>query len=281
MRVRICSRSPASGDERGLLRERVDEIAPALGARVEPLERDERRGVLRLDLLRAAEILDRLLRLVELLVVGDGDDEQELALERGQLLLALAGRERLLVQRDERLPGVHDRRQVLERLARGRRLGALAEGLGVGVPGLLAVAELALELADAQQQRDALGGRLLAAELDALDLDETGQLLGLLVDRLEHLDGRHLQLGVAVRQIGLQGRARAHVRRVELERLAIGRHGARGIAEVLVEHGAAPELELRDGRSRRQGDLLLHDERELGPLAEALIDAIERHQRRS
>ena len=46
-----------------LLRRRVDEIAPALGARVEPLQRDQRRRVLGLDALRAAEVFDRAFRL--------------------------------------------------------------------------------------------------------------------------------------------------------------------------------------------------------------------------
>ena len=69
-------------DQLRLLEQRFDQIAPALGAGVEALQRHQRRRVLGLDALGAAEVLDRLLGFLQLLVVGDGDDQQELALQR-------------------------------------------------------------------------------------------------------------------------------------------------------------------------------------------------------
>ena len=264
-------------DQRELLGERLDQIRPALGARVQPLERHQRRRVLGLDRLRAAEVLDGLLRLLQLLVVGDRDHQQQLALERRRQLLLAA--ERPLVQRHQRRPVVEDRRQVLQRLARRRRLGVLGERARVGVPRLLGVAQLGLERADAQQQRHALAGVLLVIEPDALDLDQARGVVGLLVDRLEHLDGDHLQLAVA--EISLQRGLGAGVIRLERERLFVGRDGACAVAEVLFEQRAAPELELGDPRHiGREIDLLRQRRRQLFPAAEAEVDPIERDQRR-
>ena len=108
-------------DQLRLLEQRVDQIAPALGAGVEPLQRHQRRGVLGLDALGAAEVLHGALGVTQLLVVGDRDDQQQLALERrGELLFPLVDK-RLLVERDQRLPVVEDVGEVLERLARRRR----------------------------------------------------------------------------------------------------------------------------------------------------------------
>ena len=118
------------------------------------------------------------------------------------------------------------------------------------------------------------------AELDALDFDQPGEVVVRLVDRLQHLDRRALQLPVAVRQVGLQGGARADVRRVDLQRLAVGRHGAGAVFQVLLLHGAAAELQLGDrGHVGRQIDLLGDRRRQVLPATELLIKAIERRQR--
>ena len=140
--------------------------------------------------------------------------------------------------------------RMLARFSSASRAGCRRRALGdrarVRLPRLVGVPQLAFQLADPQQQVDALVGLLLVAELDALDLDQAGEIVVRLVDRLQDLDGRALQLAVAVRQVRLQRRARADVRRIQLQRLAVRRHRARAVLEVLL---AAPR---RAGTSARR-----------------------------
>ena len=157
MRMWISSRSAASVTAR-LLQQRVDQIGPALGAGVEPLQRHQRRRVLGLDALRPAEVLDRLLRLLQLLVVRDRDHQQQLALQRRRQLLLALGRSAFSYSATS---CCHLSMMVARRsssLRAGRRRRVLLERAGVGVERLVAVADLALQLADPQQQRHALVG---------------------------------------------------------------------------------------------------------------------------
>ena len=71
---------------------------------------------------------------------------------------------------------------------------------------------------------------VLARELDLVDLDELLPLLELLVDRLE--DARGLELVRVVAEALLQRLARALVRRVEVEDVAVALDGAGDVGEV-------------------------------------------------
>ena len=118
-------------------------------------------------------------------------------------------------------------------------------------------------------------------ELDALDFHQSREVVVRFVDRFQHRNGRALQLTVAARQIRLQRGARADVRRIDLQRLAVRRHGARAVLQILLEHGAAPELQLGDGgHVGREVDLRFDRLRQLFPASELLVDPIERRQRR-
>src|SRR6185312_3631740 len=190
-------------------------------------------------------------------------------------------RQRLLVQRDERLPVVEDVGQVLQRLAGWRRGRALREGARIRLPGLIGVPELPFQLADAQEQIDPLVGLLLVRQLDPLHLDEAGEVIARFVDRLQLLDGRLLQRRLGAREVGLQRGPRASVRRLQRQRLAIRGDRARAVREVLLEDGATPELQLRDrAHVGREIDLRLDRRRQVLPATELLVNPIEGGQRR-
>ena len=74
----------AGTDQLRLLPQDIDQIGPALGPRVQSFQRLECGGIFRLGLLCQAEVLDRLVRLVELLVAGHRNDQQDLALQPGR-----------------------------------------------------------------------------------------------------------------------------------------------------------------------------------------------------
>ena len=271
------------GDELCLLEQGVDQIAPPLGAGVKPLERDQRRRILGLDALRAAEILDGAIRVSELLVVGHCDHQQEFSFQRRrQFFLPFAG-ERLFVERHQLLRGVEDVGQSLQRFARRQRRRIFHEGARVRLPGLIGVPELPFQFADPEQQIDALIGLLFVRELDSLNLDQSRGVAGRLVDGFQHLDRSLLQVGVVARQIRLQRGPRPDVRGFEAQRLAVRRHRASAVVQVLFENGAAAELELRDpgrvGRSGQKIDFLLNRGRQILPASELLIEMIERDQR--
>jgi hypothetical protein len=261
--------------EDGLLAQGIDQVRPALGAGVQALEGHQGRGVLRLDLLGLAEVLHRLVRLPELLVIRDGHHQQELALQRGVQLLVGVG---VGVQGHQLVPLDQGAGQVLEGQARVLRGGVLPEGAGVGGEGLLGPPERGLQLPDAQEQRHPPGGGLLLAEADALGLDQARQVLLRLVDRLQR---RHrLGLPLLVAEEPLQRLAGGDVGGVQLQRLLVGGDGPVDVVAVLLAQLPQTELQLGRGRAvRRQLQLPLQGARQVLPALRHPVEAVERAQR--
>ena len=177
----------------GLAAQGLDQVGPALGAGVQPLQRLQRRRVLRPDLLRALEVLDRLFGVAQLLVVADRDHQQQFALQVGLELLARR-RQRVAVQRDQGVPLAQVVGQVFQRRPRLFRAGVGLERLGVGREGFLGVPHRRFQRADAQLQRHALVGILGAFQPDAQHLHQAREILVLLVDRQQRIDRDAAQL---------------------------------------------------------------------------------------
>src|SRR5262249_13430912 len=116
--------------ELDLLAIHVEQLGPALIARVETLERLERPLVVGIDRLRATEIFNRLLGLLELAVVCISDGDEQLAKKRLRFFAFAEPLDRILVQRDELAPVVGDGREPLELRPRGRVARLLAEAAG-------------------------------------------------------------------------------------------------------------------------------------------------------